>query len=106
MNILYYVLAPSSAPRNFEAVLENTVVTFTWDAVAEGDRNGDIAYYTLRCKIGSEEQFSVNLTYTVEEISVGIYKVSSTYTCTISASTQAGEGPTASNPITAGGEQI
>ena len=98
------ISAPSAAPTNFEATLENTVISFTWGPVEEDQRNGVIAYYTLRCSIDSEKVFSLNLTYTVEEITVGVYETSSTYTCTISASTLAGEGPTASDSVATGGE--
>ena len=102
---MWIFLAPSGAPTSFSAVLDNTVIAFTWDSVAEDQQNGDIAYYTLWCSIGSDEQFAINVTYTVEEISIGVYKTSSTYACKISASTLAGEGPTATESVTTGGRQ-
>ena len=106
LTICIFFSAPSGAPMNFNADLDNTVVKFTWDPVAEDKQNGDIAFYTLQCSIGSEQQFAINLTYTVEEISVGVYETSSTYTCKFSASTLAGEGPTATDTVITGGRYL
>ena len=99
---MFLFSAPSGSPMNFDAALENTVITFTWDPVAEEEQNGYVSYYTLQCSINSEKQFELNLTYSVEEILIGVYEVSSTYSCTISASNAAGEGPTASDSVTTG----
>ena len=101
---LFLDIAPSGAPENFDASIENTVATFIWDPPAEDEQNGDIVSYFLSCNIGSTVQFQLNLTDSVEEVAVGVYETSSTYTCTISASNSAGEGPTASDSFTTGGK--
>ena len=88
---------------NFNASIENSVVTFTWDPPATDEQNGVIVSYFLSCSIGSVSQFQFNLTSAVEEISVGVYEKSSVYSCTISASNSDGEGPTANTTITSGG---
>jgi hypothetical protein len=85
---------------NFNATTEDTVVTFTWDPPTEDSQNGDIVSYYLSCSIGSAVQFELNLTSSVEEISLGVYEVSSTYSCSVSASNSAGQGPTASTNVT------
>ena len=97
-------IAPTGAPMNFDASIEDTVLTFTWDPPATDSQNGDIVSYFLSCSINSVEQFELNLTSAVEEISLGVYEVSSTYTCTISASNSDGEGPTTSATAITGGE--
>ena len=98
-------IAPTGAPMNFNATTEDTVVTFTWDPPTEDSQNGDIVSYYLSCSIGSAVQFELNLTSSVEEISLGVYEVSSTYSCSVSASNSAGQGPTASTNVTTSGKQ-
>lgn len=90
---------------NFDISIENTVITFMWDPPAQEDRNGAIVSYFISCSIGSALQFELNITNNTQEISMGVYETSSTYTCTISASNSAGEGPTASDTITTSGKQ-
>lgn len=89
---------------NFNASIENTVVTFTWDPPAENQQNGEIVSYFLSCSIDSTVELELNLTDTVQEISVGVYEISSIYLCTISASNSVGEGPTANDSFTTGGK--
>ena len=103
---VYLFAVPSGTPMNFDISIENTVITFTWDPPAEDERNGAIVYYFISCNIGSTLQFELNLTNTTEEISMGVYETSSTYTCTISASNSAGEGPTTSDTITTSGREL
>lgn len=95
--------APSGAPENFEATLNGTVATFTWDPPEDDEQNGNIVSYILSCSVDSELQFELNLT-DIEEISVGVYEIDATYTCEISASTLAGEGPTATLTVSTGGK--
>lgn len=103
--LLSQCAAPTGAPVNFNANIEDTVLTFTWDPPAADSQNGDIVSYFLSCSVDSVVQFELNLTSSVEEISLGVYEVSSTYTCTISASNSNGEGPTASATATTGGKK-
>ena len=86
---------------NFDATIGDTVANFTWDP-PDGD---DVTSYILICSISGAEQFELNLTSSVEEISLGLYEVSSTYSCSILASNSDGEGPTASASVTTGGKQ-
>ena len=93
--------APSGAPVLFAASLTDTVVSFTWDPPAEDQQNGEIVSYFLSCSISNNVEFELNLT-DIEEISVGVYKTGSTYTCEIYAATSAGGGPTASQTVSTG----
>lgn len=89
---------------NFSATLEDTVLSFTWDPPAEDQHNGEIVSYFISCSIGDEVELELNLTADVEEITVGVYKADSTYTCEIYAATSAGGGPTATRTVTTGGK--
>ena len=89
---------------HFDATIADTVLTLTWDPPAEDSQNGDILSYFLNCTVDGTSQFELNLTSLVEEISLGVYKESSTCTCTISASNSDGEGPTTSASVTTGGK--
>lgn len=89
---------------NFAASLEDTVISFTWDPPAEDEQNGEIVSYFLSCSIDDEVELELNLTADIEEITVGVYKADSTYTCEIYASTSVGGGPAARQTITTGGK--
>ena len=95
--------APTGAPANFSAVLNNTVLSLMWEPVGEDEQNGIILLYTLTCSISSGVAFELNLTATVEEIELGVYEADATYSCEIYASTSAGSGPSATITVTTGG---
>lgn len=90
---------------NFVAILNDTVLFFTWDPPAEDERNGEIVSYTLSCDINDDLQFELSL-IDIEEISLGVYRVDSTYTCKIYASTSGGAGPAASLTLNTGSKQF
>ena len=89
---------------NFSAALNNTVLSLMWESVNEDEQNGDILSYTLTCSIGSYVAFELNLTSTVEDIELGVYKFDTTYSCEIYASNSAGNGPSATITVTTGGK--
>jgi len=95
--------APTGAPVNFFAALNNTVLSLMWEPVNEDEQNGEILSYTLTCSIGSDVAFELDLTATVEEIELGVYEADATYSCEIYASNSAGNGPSATITVTTGG---
>ena len=92
-----YSLAPTGAPRNFAVSIEKTTLTFVWDPPANDEIGGTLISYTLACTDDndSDNGFEVDLKV-IEKITVDEFLPSTDYTCTIYASTNGGDGPTAS----------
>lgn len=95
IHILHAV--PSGAPQNFTISVEKTTLTFEWDPPAEDERGGTLVSYTLACNNDDDgdDAFEVDLNV-IEKITVDEFLPSTSYTCTILASTNGGDGPTAS----------
>ena len=75
-------------------------LTFSWDPPSEDLRNGVITAYLLSCDPQPE---GLPKTYNQSEganITIGAFEEYTTYTCRVSASTSAGEGPRAMVVIT------
>lgn len=94
--------APSGAPRNFVVSVENTSLSFQWDPPADNETGGTIIFYTLSCTGTGNDGFEAKLNV-IEDITLDEFLPSTTYTCTLSASTNGGEGPTASVTATTDG---
>jgi len=82
--------------------VENTSLSFQWDPPADNETGGTIIFYTLSCWAG-DEGFEAKLNV-IEDITLDEFLPSTTYTCTLSTSTNGGEGPTASVTATTDGE--
>ena len=95
--------APTGAPVNFSAALNNTVLSLTWEPVVEEEQNGIILSYTLTCSIDSDVAFELSLTATIGEIELGVYEADVIYSCEIYASNSAGNGPSVTITIATGG---
>ena len=93
--------APDGPPLNFVITVQGPrTLTFSWDPPSEDLRNGVITGYLLSCDPQPE---GLPMTYEQSEvvnITVGGFEVYTTYTCRVSASTSAGEGPSATVVIT------
>ena len=87
----FFHLAPTGSPINFTAVLKgNTQLLFSWQPPEEGKRNGNITEYKLQClpPLGSEVIATVETTV----VATGAL-LHTNYSCSVWASTRAGEGP-------------
>lgn len=88
-----HILAPSGPPTNFTITVDGTSLTCIWDPPEEDLQNGEIVSYTLTCSSDSEMVVDITLNPTVFEISVDLFSHSTTYTCSVAASTEVGIGP-------------
>ena len=82
--------APDAAPRDFSHSVSDGVsdVTFQWSSPPEGTANGVITHYTVTCNSSTEDTPGQELSLVVTSLSPGTW-----YSCSVSASTSAGEGP-------------
>lgn len=86
---------PSGAPQNFTVTVEKTTLIFEWDPPLEDEIGGVLTSYTLACSNNNSDNFEIKLNV-IEKITISEFLPSTTYDCTILASTNAGDGPTAS----------
>ena len=86
---------PSGPPLNFTVSVDITSLTCSWDQPEEDLRNGVITSYTLTCLTVGEAAINVTLKPTVQQITMDLFTYSTTYNCTVSASTAVGAGPSA-----------
>ena len=94
--------APTGPPRNFVVTVENTSLRFEWDPPADDKIGGTLISYTLTCSDTDDENFEVELKV-IGNITLDEFLPSTAYTCTIFASTNGGDGPTASVTATTDG---
>lgn len=96
---IFFHTAPSGAPRNFTISVDKTTLHFEWDPP---DDDGTLVSYTLSCSHEGDNDFDVELNI-IEEITIDEFLPSTTYECTILATTNGGDGPTASQSATTEG---
>lgn len=92
-------VAPTGPPLNFTIDVSGTTLDLSWAQPALEQRSGVIRYYTLTCtpEGGQPTVFSLN---NVTIFSLDDFLVNTQYTCTLSASTSGGPGPTTSTTAT------
>lgn len=91
VTIYTIIYAAPSAPPVFQAVdISARNATLIWNPPPEDSRNGNIVRYTLSCTDASNSPVA---TYVGNESSITVTNLTpdSTYTCSITASTNAGE---------------
>lgn len=89
-----------TAPQNFDVALDGTVLSASWDA----PEDENVISYTLNCSVDGEDVLSLETT--LLEVSVGVYRTSTTYSCTVYATTSNGDGtPTDAMSVTTGGKK-
>ena len=85
-------VVPDTPPRDFTHTVMNGAadVRFKWSPPPQGPATGTITHYTVVCDStsGEETWISSALELTTSTLTPGTH-----YTCTVSASTAAGEGP-------------
>lgn len=74
-------------------IVDVTSLFCSWDLPAEDDRNGVIVSYNLVCMTDDITVIDITLNPTVFNITVNLYELSTTYLCTVAASTAVGMGP-------------
>ena len=92
-NNVHFTAAPTGPPLNFVIDVSGTVLDFSWEQPAEDQRSGLIRYYTLTCTPDGGESIVFNL-LNVTLFSMNDFLLDTSYTCTLSASTSGGPGPT------------
>ena len=80
-------------PLNYKVISRGTGLYFRWDAPADNIR---IISYTITCYISSELTISITLN-PVNSVTLDEFMPSTTYTCSIYASTTGGDGPSTSS---------
>ena len=85
--------APSGPPQNLSVMVEDTRLGCSWDQPEVDEQNGDIVSYNLVCMSGGESVIDLTLNPTVLAVYLDLYSLSTTYSCTVAASTAAGMGP-------------
>ena len=70
-----------------------TSLLCSWDLPAEEDRNGVIISFNLVCTDSSTVVIDMALNPSVLFVNVDLYKPSTTYVCSVAASTAVGMGP-------------
>lgn len=98
----FFHTAPSGPPRNFVISVEKTTLHFEWDPPADDEIGGILVSYTLSCSHEGDNDFDVDLEV-IEEITIDEFLPSTTYECTILATTNGGDGPTATQSATTEG---
>lgn len=83
---------PSGAPLNFAITVDETALNCSWEPPSEGLRNGNITSYTIMCLVGDDTAVNVTLS-NIQQTTLNLYAPSTTYNCTIYASTSVGDGP-------------
>ena len=86
-------VAPSGPPQSFVVVKDVTSLTCSWDFPTEDDSNGVIVSFDLVCMVDGATVIDMTLDPTVLSITVDLYELSTTYSCTVAASTAIGMGP-------------
>ena len=71
----------------------NTLICLFWEQPPEDQHNGFIISYTINCNIDGEFAFSYTTQEHVRSICTDVWSASSTISCSILASTSAGDGP-------------
>lgn len=98
-NLIIIFTVHVTAPQNFDVALDGTVLSASWEA----PQDQNVTSYTLTCSVGGEDVLSLETTEL--EISVGVYRTSTTYSCNVYATTPDGDGtPTDSISVTTGGK--
>ena len=101
--IMFLHIVPSGPPSNFTITVNKTSLICTWDPPEESAQNGEIVSYTLTCYSGGETVINLTLNPTVLEIDLNLFNYSTTYTCSLAASTLVGTGPTTVSSVTTEG---
>ena len=83
--------------------VEGSSLTFVWSPPPEDEIGGTLTSYTLSCSSDNGDNFDIDVKGTAETIKIDEFLPSTDYTCTILASTNDGDGPTASVSITTEG---
>ena len=92
VSILIFTV-PSGAPLDFTVSVNRTTLECSWGPLAENERNGVITSYTLTCLVDDVMVFNEELSPSVGMFSIDFYSPNTTYTCSIYASTNSGDGP-------------
>ena len=90
--VVLFSVAPTAAPQNFTLSTEDTILTLSWQPPPLEDRNGVIISYTLVCLGGESSSINIILR---DILQISLYELSpnTLFSCNISASTSAGQGP-------------
>ena len=88
------LLAPSAPPANFEMSVTDTIICLSWDPPPESDQNGVIVSYTLVCTEDEEPCIWHQVKSFIVNFCADLYLPNQHFTCSVSASTAAGDGPT------------
>ena len=96
---LVFCAAPTGPPLNFVIEVSGTTLDLSWEQPAEELRSGLIRFYTLVCFLDGAGQRGFDLN-DVTLLSLDDFRVNTQYSCTLSASTSGGPGPTTSATVT------
>ena len=88
-------LAPTGPPLNFVIDVTGTTLELSWDQPAPELRSGLIRFYTLVCSSGGQPAITFSLK-NVTMFSLDDFTLDTEYTCSVSASTSGGTGPSTS----------
>ena len=88
------ILAPSAPPTNFEMSVTDTMICLSWNPPPESEQNGVIVSYTLACTIDDEPSISHKVKNFVLNFCADLYLTNQDFSCSVLASTTAGDGPT------------
>ena len=93
---------PNEPPQNFSVGVSGTSLTFEWGPPPD-EIDEPLTSYTLACSSDNGVDFDITLKGTAETVTIDEFLPSTAYDCTILASTNGGDGPTASVSTTTEG---
>lgn len=97
INLSFSLVVPSVAPVDFNIEVNMTTLYCSWSPPPEDALNGNITSYTLSCLVDNELVFNENISSTEDSFEINLYSLNTTYTCSIFASTELGDGPSSEN---------
>ena len=86
--------------------VQGTSLTFYWDPAPEDEIGGTLTSFELSCSSDNGNDFDIELKSTADTVQIDEFLPDTDYTCTILASTNGGDGPTASISTTTEGNII
>lgn len=85
-------IVPSGPPAYFDIHVDITSLTCAWSP-PDTLQNGVIVSYTLTCTSNGETVVDLTLNPIVFEMTIDLFTPSTTYVCSVAASTATGIGP-------------
>ena len=96
---------PTGAPQNFTVRVEGSSLIFEWDPPLDDEIGGTLTSYTLSCSSANiSDDFEIQLKDTAGTIQIDEFLPETDYSCSILASNNGGDGPTASVSVTTEGK--